>query len=151
MFLIIQCILVFILWTFMIYWMHRIVHMIYIPYLYEWHMDHHKQVSQNKILGLHWSNLFLYNDTWKSTLDLWAIEVIPTIIFCWIFNCWWIFFVYWFWAAFIQEAIEHNKNFDWYPWLTSGKWHILHHNQSKFNFGVYFPIWDILLKTHKRH
>ena len=151
MILIIQCILVFILWTFMIYWMHRIVHMIYIPYLYEWHMDHHKQVSQDKIVGLHWSNLFLYNDTWKSTLDLWAIEVIPTIIFCWIFNCWWIFFVYWFWAAFIQEAIEHNKNFDWYPWLTSGKWHILHHNQSKFNFGVYFPIWDILLKTHKRH
>ena len=136
MFLIIQCILVFILWTFMIYWMHRIVHMIYIPYLYEWHMDHHKQVSQDKIVGLHWSNLFLYNDTWKSTLDLWAIEVIPTIIFCWIFNCWWIFFVYWFWAAFIQEAIEHNKNFDWYPWLTSGKWHILHHNQSKFNFEI---------------
>ena len=135
----------------MIYWMHRIVHMIYIPYLYEWHMDHHKQVSQDKIVGLHWSNLFLYNDTWKSTLDLWAIEVIPTIIFCWIFNCWWIFFVYWFWAAFIQEAIEHNKNFDWYPWLTSGKWHIFHHNQPKFNFGVYFPIWDILFKTHKYH
>ena len=70
MFLTIQCILVFILWTFMIYWMHRIVHMIYIPYLYEWHMDHHKQVSQDKIVGLHWSNLVLYNDTWKSTLDL---------------------------------------------------------------------------------
>ena len=149
--IILEYTLIFLLWTALIYWMHRIVHMIYIPYLYEWHMDHHKQVSQNKILGLHWSNLFLYNDTWKSTLDLWAIEVIPTIIFCWIFNCWWIFFVYWFWAAFIQEAIEHNKNFDWYPWLTSGKWHILHHNQSKFNFGVYFPIWDILLKTHKRH
>ena len=114
-------------------------------------MDHHKQVSQNKILGLHWSNLFLYNDTWKSTLDLWAIEVIPTIIFCWIFNCWWIFFVYWFWAAFIQEAIEHNKNFDWYPWLTSGKWHLVHHKHSKYNYGLFVPIWDILFKTYKRY
>ena len=50
-----------------------------------------------------------------------------------------------------KNFLKHNKNFDWYPWLTSGKWHIFHHNQPKFNFGVYFPIWDILFKTHKYH
>ena len=131
--------------------MHRIVHMIYIPYLYEWHMDHHKQVSQEKIIGLHWSNIFLFNDTWKSTADLWITEVIPTIIFCWLTGHWWILIGYYIWAAFIQEAIEHNKNFDWYPFMTSGKWHLEHHKDHRVNLSLFVPIWDILFKTHKKH
>ena len=148
--IILEYTLIFLLWTALIYWMHRIVHMIYIPYIYEWHMDHHKQVVRNKIVGLHWSNIFLFNDTWKSTFDLWATEVIPTILFCWITGNWWLFIAYWIWAAFIQEAIEHNKNFDWHPWLTSGKWHLIHHKHSKYNFGVFIPIWDIIFKTYKK-
>lgn len=127
--------------------MHRLVHKYNIPYVKGWHNDHHKQVIDDKIVGWHWNNLFLFNDTWKSTFDLWATEVIPTILFCIITQQWWLLVAYYLWAAFIQEIIEHNRNFDWYPLITSGRWHLIHHKNSRKNFGLLIPIWDILFKT----
>jgi sterol desaturase/sphingolipid hydroxylase (fatty acid hydroxylase superfamily) len=62
---------------------------------------------------------------------------------------WWLFVVYYIWAAFIQEAVEHNSNFSIYPILTSGKWHMVHHYHKNYNYGVFFPIWDILFGTWK--
>jgi sterol desaturase/sphingolipid hydroxylase (fatty acid hydroxylase superfamily) len=64
---------------------------------------------------------------------------------------WWLFVVYYVWAAFIQESIEHNSKFDIYPILTSGKWHMVHHHHKNYNYGVFFPIWDIVFGTWKSH
>lgn len=138
--------LVFILWTFVIYWMHRLVHVI--PYVKNIHADHHVYVNNHEVRW-HWSNLFLFNDTWKSTADLWITEVIPTIILSFFFG-WWLMIAYYLWAAFIQESIEHNSRFDMYP-LTSGKWHMMHHKDSSCNFGIMLPVWDIIFSTKKYH
>ena len=81
-------VIMFLLWTLMLYLIHRLIHIIYIPYIHDWHWDHHKVISQETHWGLHWSNIFLYNDTWKSTFDLWCTEVIPTIVFCWLIGHW---------------------------------------------------------------
>jgi sterol desaturase/sphingolipid hydroxylase (fatty acid hydroxylase superfamily) len=137
----------FFLWTFMIYWMHRIVHLV--PYVRKIHGDHHAQVSQETIRGLHWSNLFLFFDSWKSTADQWITEVIPTFILCYITGQWWLMIFYYIWAAFIQESIEHNEKFDLYPFITSGRWHLIHHRHPSSNYGVFFPIWDVLFGTWK--
>ena len=141
-------VLVFLLWTLVVYWCHRLVHIL--PYFKNIHADHHKQVAQNTIQGLNWKNLFLYFDSIKSTLDQWYTEVIPTIILSLFFG-WWLFAVYYIWAAFIQESVEHNPNFDVYPLLTSGKWHLVHHENKNYNYGVFFPIWDMLFGTWKSH
>ena len=139
-------VLVFILWTFVIYWMHRAAHIV--PFMNKLHADHHKQIAQDTYKGLHWTNLFLYFDSPKSTADQWATEVIPTIVMS-LFVGWWLFAVYYVWAAFIQEAIEHNPKFNFYPFITSGKWHLLHHEDNDKNFGVFFPVWDRLFGTWK--
>lgn len=97
-----------------------------------------------------WKNLFLFIDDWEQTIDQWLTEVIPTIIFCMITGEWWLFIFYWVWSALIQEAIEHNEKISLYPFLTSGKWHLMHHKNDNCNFGLFFPIWDILFKTNKR-
>ena len=141
-------IFVFLLWTFVVYWAHRLVHII--PYFKTIHADHHKQISQETFDGLSWKNLFLYFDSPKSTLDQWYTEVIPTIILSLIFG-WWVFATYYIWAAFIQESVEHNSKFDFYPFITSGKWHMVHHTYKNNNFGVMFPIWDIIFGTWKSH
>lgn len=133
----------FMWWTFMLYWIHRGVHQV--PVLRDIHMDHHKVVNRG-VTGWHWSNLFLFNDTWKSTLDLWITEVVPTLLFCWLLDAWWLACFYYVWAAFIQEAIEHNPKVD-LLWLTSGRWHLVHHRRARFNFGVFIPVWDILFAT----
>jgi len=93
--------------------------------------------------------MLLWLDNWKVTVDTWIIEVIPTIIFCWAFGQWWIFILYWVWTAIIQESVEHNERISLYPFLTSGKWHLIHHKEDNKNFGLFIPCWDILFKTNK--
>jgi len=130
-------------WTFLLYWVHRIVHVM--PFVQHLHWNHHWYVN-NHATGWHWSNLFLFNDTWISTIDLWITEVIPTIIFAWVFDAWWVLAFYYIWAALLQEDLEHNKFVNWYP-VTSGKWHLVHHQQADRNFGIFIPVWDKLFKT----
>jgi sterol desaturase/sphingolipid hydroxylase (fatty acid hydroxylase superfamily) len=140
-------IIYFLLWTFVLYWIHRIGHKT--PYIKEWHWNHHNYIVRHGSQGWHWNNLFLFNDTWTSTLDLYVTEVIPTLLFSWVTGQWWISVFYYVWAAFFQENLEHNKNVD-APMFTSGKWHLMHHRQSNKNYGLFFPIWDILFGTYKR-
>jgi sterol desaturase/sphingolipid hydroxylase (fatty acid hydroxylase superfamily) len=138
----------FLCWTLMLYVIHRLVHMFSI--FNKIHLDHHayisKKINAGESMKWHWSNLFLFNDTWLSTLDLWITEVVPTIVFSLITGQWWIFAFYYIWAAFIQESIEHNPIINLYP-LTSGRWHLKHHQNCKKNYGLFHPLWDKLFKT----
>lgn len=136
----------FLFWTLLLYLTHRLIHVI--PYLRTIHADHHVQVHFEQV-GWNWKNLFLFVDTVKSTADQWITEVVPTLIFCWLTGAWWIAIFYYVWAAFVQEIIEHNKNFNLYPFLTSGKWHLVHHSHPKNNYGVFIPVWDIFLGTFR--
>ena len=135
----------FLAWTFCLYWIHRIVHKV--PYVKKWHWDHHNYIVRHGSKGWHWNNLFLFNDTWTSTLDLYVTEVMPTITFSWLTGQWWIFILYYIWAAFFQEMLEHNKNID-VPIFTSGKWHLIHHRHPNKNYGLFFPVWDMFFKTY---
>ena len=140
----------FFIWTFMLYWIHRIGHNN--KFVRQYHLDHHSlvlsQLKQNKQpTAWHWSNLFLFNDTWKSTIDLWITEVIPSFLYSWITGQWWIIIFYYIWAAIIQESIEHNPNVD-IPFFTSGRWHLIHHTTGVKNYGLFFPIWDKLFGTY---
>lgn len=147
-------IFVFISWTLYLYLIHRVIHSIGLrlfPVAFNAHADHHRYINTNKQTTWHWNNLFLFNDTWTSTLDLWITEVIPTLIFSYITGEWWISVFYYLWAALVQEVIEHNPKFDLYPFLTSGKWHLIHHHNTSVNYGLFLPIWDILFGTFKSH
>jgi len=139
-------IIYFFLWTFVLYWVHRIAHKT--PYVKEWHWDHHSYIIRNGSPGWQWNNLFLFNDTWTSTLDLYVTEVIPTLLFSLITGQWWISVFYYVWAAFFQERFEHNDKID-IPLASTGKWHLIHHRQPNKNYGLFFPIWDIVFKTYK--
>ena len=144
----------FFAWTFFLYWIHRLSHAV--PVLTTFHRDHHKFISANvkgnqKPNDWHWSNLFLFNDNWDSTIDLWLTEVIPSLIYSWVTGQWWVIVFYYFWAAFIQERIEHNPKFDVYPFLTSGKSHLVHHRNPEKNYGLFIPLWDKIFGTFKHH
>lgn len=137
--------LIFLTWTFGLYWIHRLAHVV--PYIKQIHYDHHRTIL--KITPKwHWSNLFLFNDTWTSTLDLWITEVLPTVLLSWITGHWWLAVFYYIWAAFIQETIEHDPQFNW-PILASGQKHLIHHRNSHKNYGLFFLIWDRLFRTYQ--
>jgi sterol desaturase/sphingolipid hydroxylase (fatty acid hydroxylase superfamily) len=128
--------------------MHRAAHAI--SFMRRFHMDHHKQVSNQTINGLNWKNAFLWFDSKESTIDQWLTEVIPTIVISSITGHWWLFVAYYIWAAFIQETVEHNKKINLYPFITSGKWHLIHHDDPTKNYGVFVPLWDIIFGTRKK-
>lgn len=144
--LLLESIFYFFLWTFFIYWIHRMCHSVCA--LSKFHKFHHRFVAKNSITW-HWSNLLLFNDDWPSTIDYWITEVLPTIIFVLITQQWWLAIGFYLYAAFIQEWLEHNPNFSIYPFYTSGKWHILHHIAPPCNFGIGTPFWDWVFKTNK--
>lgn len=135
----------FLAWTLILYWIHRLAHCV--PGLCDVHWGHHKFIAINPPPGWHWTNLLLYQDNPISTLDVWLTEVIPTILFCWITGAWWIAIAFYLWSALVQEAIEHNPRFNYFPWLTSGQWHLIHHNRGKFNFGIFITVWDKMFGT----
>jgi sterol desaturase/sphingolipid hydroxylase (fatty acid hydroxylase superfamily) len=137
----------FFLWTLCLYFVHRLAHAI--PFIQTIHNDHHAFIANNTPPVWQWNNLLLFNDTWLSTLDLWLTEVLPTIIFAWLTGQWWIMVFYYFWAALLQERIEHNPQFDIFPILPSGCWHLLHHDNCRVNFGPFVVIWDIIFGTYK--
>lgn len=143
--ILIESIFYFLLWTFFIYWIHRLCHEI--PFFSRLHAYHHAYVRKNEITW-HWSNVFLFNDDWPSTVDYWITEVIPTIIFSWITGQWWIAICFYIYAATIQERLEHNKNFSLYPFYTSGRWHYLHHTEKRCNYGIGTPFWDWVFRTN---
>ena len=134
----------FFLWTLILYWIHRVGHKI--PLLQHIHWDHHKFINTNRTFW-QWNNLFLFNNTWLSTFDLWLTEVIPTIIFSLLTGQWWIFIFYYLWAALLQEWLEHNSQID-FPFLTCGKWHRIHHRIQNKNYGLFFPVWDLVFGTY---
>lgn len=137
--------LTFLLWTFFIYWTHRLAHVW--SFMREYHTDHHAQVTNDTITGLSWKNAFLWFDTWDSTVDQWLTEVIPTVVISFVTDQWWLLGCYYIWAGFIQETVEHNPKIDMYPLVTSGKWHLIHHENPTKNYGVVFPIWDLIFGT----
>lgn len=147
--MIFSIIVYFLSWTFLLYWIHRIAHNLH--WAKKYHLDHHKFINRNQSHKSRWefNNLFLFNDSIKSTVDLWITEVIPTLIFCWITGTWWIFWFYYFWAALFQEILEHRKDLD-LPLITPGRWHLQHHKNYKINFGLFFPIWDVIFQTYKK-
>lgn len=139
----------FLAWTLMLYWIHRIGHQI--PAIRKIHLGHHRFIATNPPPQWHWSNLFLFQDDWPSTVDVWVTEIIPTLIFCWITGAWWIAVFFYLWSALIQESIEHSPMFDRYPWFTSGRWHLMHHSNGKCNYGIFITVWDRLFGTFKYH
>lgn len=138
----------FFAWTFILYWIHRFSHRHLTP-LSNIHWEHHKCVQTQQLKWI-WPMIFLWQENFKSTLDLLYTEGIPTLLFCAITNQWWILIWWYIWSAFIQERIEHNPNFDFFL-LSAGKTHLEHHRNPNYNYSLFFPIWDIIFKTYKSH
>ena len=136
----------FLSWTFILYWVHRSAH--HIPLIKKIHGQHHHYISTSPPPRWKWNNLLLFNDNWVSTLDWWITEVLPTILFCVLTGQWWIAIFHYIYAVSVQEQTEHNPNFSCYPWLSAGRWHLVHHlRDSTKNFGPMIIIWDKAFNT----
>lgn len=143
--IIIDNIFLFIGWNLLLGFIHYLAHRI--PWLWNTHSIHHQEVIDGLYNRPQWTALFLWIDSWDTTKDLWKTEYIPTIIYCFIFNCWWIGILYYIWVATVQEWIEHNPRFNLYPFISSGRYHLIHHKDPTVNFASMVPWADWIMGT----
>jgi len=142
---IITYIVMFLAWTLILYYVHRISHIV--PFLKKIHLHHHNVVNSGQP-HWEWQNIFLWSTDFGETKDLWVTEGIPTLIFCIVTGHWWIFIWWWIWTGLIAERIDHNPNFN-VPFLVAGRFHLHHHKNYKVNYSHFFSLWDWVLGTYK--
>ena len=135
----------FLIWTLVIYWTHKAAHSF--EWLWQFHQAHH-EVEYNGELEFSWWNLVGWFNDWRSTLDQWITEVIPTGVFILIFPDAWPIAIFYYIDGFVlaEGLTDHNPRID-VPGLSMGRYHLLHHKNPNVNYDLYFRIWDRLFGT----
>ena len=129
----------------MIYTMHRAAHQV--PILWYLHRGHHK-VQYRGDWEFSWWNLLGWFNDWRSTLDQWIIEVIPTGLLVVIFPESWPIAVYYYIDGFVlaEGITDHNPRIC-IPGLAMGRYHLRHHANLKVNFDQFTHFWDWIFGT----
>ena len=132
------------LWTLLIYCTHRLAHSI--PALWHFHQAHHA-VSYDGKWEFSWWNLIGWFNDWRSTLDQWLTEIIPTILYILLFHDAWPIAVLYYIDSFLSEGItDHNPRIA-VPGLAMGRYHLAHHADMTMNFDLYTHFWDWVFGT----
>ena len=121
------------------YWIHRLMHY---KVLFKYtHLLHHKFKNPSP-----WSAFAFH--PFESILTM---GIIPIIIFIipW-HNMALVIFITWmiFYDTFIHLGYN-IKSLKIFKWQNTPMDHDMHHRNSKYNFGLYFTIWDRLMGTYK--
>ena len=135
----------FLLWTLVIYVMHRVAHKA--PFLWYFHRHHHQVSYRGEWEFSWWNTLGWFND-WYSTIDQWLLEVIPTIALITAFPDAWPIGVYYYIDGFcLAEGItDHNPRIC-IPGLAMGRYHLRHHANLSVNFDQFTHFWDWVFGT----
>lgn len=143
-----EFLLLLLLWTMMIYWTHRLAHRL--PCLWRFHSAHHA-VEYKGEYEFSWWNLVGWFNDWKSTIDQWLTEIIPTTLFVLVFpQAWPILVIYYVDGFVLAEGLtDHNPRID-IPALSMGKYHLRHHADMSGNYDLYFRLWDKVFGTQLR-
>ncbi len=136
----------FFAWTLILYWTHRAAHRL--EFLWRFHSAHH-ETHYDGSFEFSWWNLIGWFNDWRSTLDQWIVEIIPTAIFIAVFPAAWPLAVLYFVDNALAEGItDHNPRIR-VPGLAMGRYHLVHHEDHGANLDVYTPFWDRVFGTYR--
>lgn len=124
------------------YWVHRAIHH---RKLYKWvHMAHHRSNPTNPFTSFAVS--FFEGLAEFGFLPLVALFLPLPISFFWVYSVWYVVFTTY---QHLGYEILPKKwvNLPVLKYINTAVHHDLHHSKLKYNFGLYFNIWDRLAKT----
>ena len=146
----------FLLWTFVIYCLHRLSH-IHHPAnpLWRIHVAHHKIPYLHSEQRQRWPSLgqyFFWLGDWKTSLDVFLVMTVPLIIISIIWPQYGIplLVFHYLYEVFLSESVlDHNPHVKgritrWFAW---GDFHLHHHIDMKSNYGLMITLWDRLFGT----
>ncbi|MCE9596651.1 MAG: sterol desaturase family protein [Spirochaetia bacterium] len=140
----------FLLWTCIIYWLHRISHIKHAKNpLWIIHRAHHRLPYFSEA-PRPWPRLgqyFFWLGNWKESLDVIFVMTIPlgllTIVFPAQGACLLVF--HYFYEVFLSESrLDHNPYLTgrWTKFFAWGSFHLVHHVQLQKNFCLMITLWD---------
>jgi lathosterol oxidase len=124
------------------YWMHRLLHH---PRLFKWfHLVHHRSSNPSPWAAYAFHPLEAVMESLVFVIFLFTIPIHPIHLT--------LFFIF----SLVYNVYGH-LGFELYPkgfnrhwlgkWLNTSVSHNMHHQYFKGNYGLYFTIWDRLMKT----
>ena len=146
----------FLLWTFVIYWMHRFSHVRWRwnP-LWKVHRAHHLHPYLRCYEPAGWPKVgqwFLWLGDWQSSLDVIVQMTIPLLVIAWFMpdvGLPLLAFHYIYEVFLSENQLDHNPKITgrvtrWFAW---GDFHLQHHVHPKQNIGLMITLWDRLFGT----
>ncbi|MCB1325913.1 MAG: sterol desaturase family protein [Spirochaetales bacterium] len=140
----------FLLWTFIIYWLHRIGHISH-PWnpLYELHKAHHK-INYFRQDASPWPDLgqfFFWLGDWKTSLDVFLVMTVPLLGITWLWPAFGLplLVFHYVYEVFLSEAmLDHNANIRGFTtrYFAWGNFHLYHHVDQKTNYSLMTTLWD---------
>lgn len=150
----------FLLWTFIEYWMHRVMHWSHpLNPLFDIHRSHHlTPMSVLTDKKYRWPKLmyfFFYFENVHETVEIIVGETIPAIC---IYFCdpecgfWLLVFHYIYEILATDSLLEHNAEItskSIIKYAAVGQFHLEHHRIPSYNYGFTITLWDHVFGTYK--
>lgn len=147
----------FFLWTMLVYLMHRVAHIKRRYNPFHWiHMAHHRinyWKPENRVFR--WYYFLFFFGSIQATIDVVLILTIPAVTVCLIYPATGVYilvFHYIYEVFFSEGVLDHNPRIKgtvtrFFAW---GDYHLWHHKNWKYNYGLMITLWDSIFGTkHK--
>lgn len=145
----------FLLWTFLVYLMHRLAHIRHKHNLFHAiHLSHHKidYLNANN-RKFKWYYFFFYFGSLNATLDVLIMLTLPAFIVYFIYpplGIYILIFHYLYEVLLSEGALDHNPAIkgritSFFAW---GEYHLTHHKTWVSNYGLVITFWDTIFKTN---
>jgi sterol desaturase/sphingolipid hydroxylase (fatty acid hydroxylase superfamily) len=141
----------FLLWTFMIYWLHRLSHIRHQKNpLWQLHCAHHATPYLSAPSLSPWpkfAQLFFWLGSWRATLDVLVVMTLPALLIALIAPRYGLMLLafHYFYEVFCSEyALDHNPRIQgfWTRIFAWGDFHLFHHISTRNNYGLIITLWD---------
>jgi sterol desaturase/sphingolipid hydroxylase (fatty acid hydroxylase superfamily) len=147
---------VFLLWTGIIYGLHRASHWHH-PRNPLWHLHraHHRHPYLQAESGSawpRWPQFFLWLGSWRASLDVFVVMTLPAIAIALLWPRYGVplLVFHYVYEVFCSEyALDHNPKIRgvWTRWFAWGDYHLYHHMKPKRNYSLLITLWDRVFGT----
>ncbi|MDB5117680.1 MAG: hypothetical protein JWQ79_3172 [Mucilaginibacter sp.] len=143
----------FLLWTLLVYLMHRLAHFRHrFNFLYHIHRYHHRVNYLSEKKGFRWYHFFFYFGSFYESLDVWLMMTLPAIaLFLWQpkYGIYILVFHYLYEVFLSESQLDHNERITgkvtrYFSW---GTYHLGHHRNIRSNFSLMITLWDSVFRT----
>jgi len=151
----IELLIVFLSWTFLTYWLHRLAH-VKSKYniLYKLHAAHHEvnyfKGGEKFSIGY----LFFYFGDIRVTFDVLLTITFPLILLTFLYPSQGLVLLafHYLHEVFLSERLlDHNPKIKGYitHYFAWGSYHLQHHRNPRSNYSAFITLWDKIFRTQK--